>query len=414
MRYFWLVVTGGLIFCCSPEKKEQTVPVEEPPKEITFSSSLISNSANLWWARTLADVDGDGLLDVVLHDSNGSGGWMGYLKGRTDGQLWETVIVAETSPNGKKFAAGDLEAGDIDGDGDTDLIGIEHPGEWTDAGADALLFWYEQNGDDWVPHTIGTIPSALKDISLSDLNQDGSPEIVTVTYNAETLTVFTRESGQLDFHKAWEDIIDNLHEGMDVGDVNGDGMVDIAANGYLLINQGNDLASWKIQVIDSMWFNQEEDHWARNATKHVCKDVDNDGMAEVIISHSEKTSYPIARYDMNSDGSWSTESLMDSIPAAHSLVVADMDLDGNYEVLTGVNSSRAINIMEELEIDETPSEFPVYVLKESANGWESNIINSAGVYNLLAGDLEGDGDIDLVRLSTHDGNDMHILVNQVR
>ncbi|GJM29001.1 MAG: hypothetical protein DHS20C17_16360 [Cyclobacteriaceae bacterium] len=414
MRFVYYVLTIGVIFSCTPEKEKITAPIEEIPEKASFISSLASDSANLWWARTLVDVDGDGILDVALHDNNGYGGWLGYLKGRIDGELWETVIVAMESPNGKKFAAGDLDAGDIDGDGDNDLIGVEHPGEWEDAEADAVLFWYEQSENGWITHNVGSIPSALKDISLSDLNGDGLPEIITVTYNAETLTIFNRDKDKLDFKKIWETKLDNLHEGMDVGDVNGDGAVDIAANGYLLVNQGGDLTSWETQVIDSMWFNQEEDHWARNATKHVCKDVDGDGQAEVFISHSEKTSYPVARYDLNADGSWNKQILLDSIPAAHSLVVADMDLDGSDDVLTGVNRSRAINIMEELALELDLKDFPVYLLRNTGDQWKTEIINSQGVYNLLAGDLEGDGDIDLIRLSTHDGNDMHVLVNQLR
>ncbi len=380
-------------------------------EKFSFRSSLISESANLWWARAFADVDGNGVLDVILQDNNGSGGWLGYLSGNADGNLFETVIVATETPSGGKFAAGDLEAADLDGDGDLDLIGVEHPGEWTDADAEAILYWYEQRGKDWVVHHVGSIPSALKDIALADLNQDQDLEIVTVTYNAHTLSVF-KKSGQYDFEKAWDLPIHNLHEGLDIGDIDGDGLLDIATNGYWLPNPGHLTSAWKIEVIDSIWFSQGEDHWSINATKVFCRDIDEDGMAEVFITHSEKAGYPLAKYDWE-EGFFKKEILIESLSAAHSLLVEDLDGDGQYEVLTGVNRNRAINIAEEKQI-EVPTDFPVLILYRSAGSWKKQVISTDGVYNLLAGDLEGDGDIDLVRLSSHDNSDMWLLENTLK
>lgn len=398
-----LLILIGFIFLCSDSQQSDI--------EVQFKSTLISKEANLWWARTLADVDSDGILDVVVQDNNGSGGWLGYLKGNTTGKIWETVIVAELSPKGKPFAAGDLEAADIDNDGDIDLVGVEHPGEWTDADADATLYWYEQSGENWIPHLIGSIPSALKDISISDLDKDKVPEIITVTYNAETLTVFTMNPDK-DFTKAWELRIDNLHEGLDTGDFDGDNDIDIATNGYWLENQGSMNGSWTVYSIDSMWYSQNEDHWARNATKTVCSDTDRDGRAEVFISHSEKMGYPIVKYDLK-DGKWHKKIIADELPAAHSLIVEDIDQDGKFEVLSGVNRNRAINIAEE-ERRAPYENFPVIIFNQSENGWKKEVINTDGVYNLLAGDLEGDGDIDLIRLTSHDNKDMWLMENTLK
>ena len=141
------IVLSMLTACSATSDPPPAVEAEQTPSAdtVSFRSFLIADDANLWWARTLADVAGDGVLDVVLQDNNGAGGWLGYLKGRTDGRQWTPVIVAERSPHGRPFAAGDLAAGDLDGDGDVDLIGVEHPGEWTESGAPAHLFWYEQN-----------------------------------------------------------------------------------------------------------------------------------------------------------------------------------------------------------------------------------------------------------------------------
>lgn len=405
-----IIITLFILASCNKPKDTENTPVaEDLKKEVTFQESIISDDANLWWARSLHDVDGDGILDIILQDNNGFGGWLGYLKGDTTDKKWEKIIIAETSSAGKKFAAGDLDAGDLDNDGDIDIIGVEHPGEWADADADAILYWYENATDGWVEHSIGTIPSALKDISIADLDNDKIPEIITVTYNAETLSIFHNDG--TGFKLAWELVIENLHEGMDVGDVDGDQLIDIAANGYWLPNPGNLNSPWELQPIDSIWFNQQDEHWSRNATKVVCEDTDNDGKSEVFITHSEKAGYPVAKYDWE-DGVWSKEVLMTELQAAHNLQVIDVDLDGNFEVLSGINTHRATDIAAADSVPE-PTTFPVVILSQNGDKWEQKVINQDGCYNLLTGDLEGDGDIDIIRLTTHDAKDMWLMKNQL-
>jgi hypothetical protein len=165
-------------------------------------------------------------------------------------------------------------------------------------------------------------------------------------------------------------------------------------------------------VVDSIWFSQEEEHWSRNATKVACADYNNDGRDDVFITHSEKAGYPMARYQLKGD-SWQKEVLVDSLTAAHSLQVHDLDLDGGYEVLTGVNRNRAIDIVKELGGDESPTEFPVFIFKRYEEDYLITI-NQDGVYNLLAGDFEGDGDIDLIRLTSHDEKDMWLMRNDLK
>jgi hypothetical protein len=409
-KFIPVVVIGWLVSCTAPENKQEPPPAPTP--DLSFTSVQIADDANLWWGRALADLNGDGILDVALIDNCGRGGWLGYLKGDTLGNKWEKVVVAETSPNGALFGTGDLEVGDMDDDGDIDLIGVEHPGEWADAEASATLFWYENEQGSWTPHNIGTIPSALKDLSVKDLDGDNLPEVITATFNAETLSVFHKGEGD-DYQLAWEVMIDNLHEGMDVGDLDGDGMADIAANGYWLPNPGHLDSPWELKAIDSLWFTQDEEHWSRNATKVACVDTDGNGIDEVFISHSEKTGYPLAKYQLEGEV-WKKEILLDSMIAGHSLQVLDFDLDGDYEVATGVNRNRAIDIQKELETITMADEFPVYIFDADATGWSSEIINTDGVYNLLAGDLEGDGDIDLIRLTSHNEKDMWLMINNIK
>lgn len=374
---------------------------------LSFESLVISGEGNLWWARTLADINADGVLDVVLINNNGSGGWFGYLKGQIEAGNWSKVIVAETAPNGETFASGDLEVADLDGDGDIDLLAVAHPGEWDNGSQEATLYWYEQAGQSWVPHLIGTTPSFPKDISIGDLDGDGSPEIITATFDAATLSVFTKKES---YQEAWSIPVTNLHEGMDIGDVDGDGLIDIVANGYVLSNPGHLAKAWTAVSIDSTWHNQLENHWSRNATKVAVRDVDSDGRSEVFIGHSEKAGYPLCRYDWEDD-EWQKKVLIKSLPAAHNLKIEDFDQDGKFDVITGVNRNRAIDISKE-NGTVLPNEFPVMILRQTMSGWETDTINTDGSYNLITGDLEGDGDIDVFRMTSHDTKELWLMRNQ--
>ena len=130
--------------------------------EISFNSQKIVDNARFLWAMSVNDVTGDGIKDLVFIDNNSAGGILGYYKGQTGKGLWEEVIIAEEPPTGGTFASGDLETADMDGDGDIDVLGIKHTGEWDNAEEPSEIFWYENPG--WEAHVIGTAPNFIKDL----------------------------------------------------------------------------------------------------------------------------------------------------------------------------------------------------------------------------------------------------------
>jgi hypothetical protein len=370
-----------------------------------FEVRVISDQAEMWWARDLADINGDGLLDVALQNNNARGGWLGWLETGKDLKTWQTHIIAETAPNGETFACGDLATGDIDSDGDIDIFAFAHPGEWDEGGAPTTVYWYESPA--WKAHEIGSCPAFVKDAHPADFNGDGKLDLVTITFVQNRLTVFRQDAPD-----RWTAVqrltVKNLHEGMDVGDIDGDGDIDIAANGYWLENPGGDLTdAWLIREIDPQWHRQEGD-WSRNACKHFCRDIDGDGKAEVFISHSERAGYPVVMYRSEDPkrGDWQETLLRRDLTAAHTLQVFDFDNDGDQDVLTGVNMNRAKGLGEET--------FPVYLLLNQGDGrrWREVTLTREGIYNGQAGDIEGDGDVDLLRLPTHDGTELSAWLNR--
>lgn len=148
--------------CKETNKKPAAPGSETSEKVLGFEQRKVVDSAKFWWAHTQADVTGDGIADLLYINNNASGGHLAYYKGQKGQGLWKRTIIADAPETEGLFASGDLEASDIDGDGDMDVFAVGHPGEWTDAGATAQLFWYENMGDTWKAHTIGTAPDALR------------------------------------------------------------------------------------------------------------------------------------------------------------------------------------------------------------------------------------------------------------
>lgn len=372
--------------------------------DLSFRPVVISNDANLWWARALGDLNGDGVLDIALQNNNGHGGWLGWLEAKNKGTSWRLHVIAERSPKDETFACGDMDIGDIDNDGDLDILGFEHPGEWDDGGAPTAIYWYENPV--WKPRAIGQAPDFIKDLNLIDFNRDGRLDLVTITYQENTMTIF-RQDAPASWTKAREFVVPNLHEGMDVGDIDGDGDPDVAADGYWMENPGGDLTDhWKLRSIDDKWHNQTGD-WSKNATKVFCRDITGDGRVEVFISHSERKGYPVAWYgsDNPRDGSWTEHIIVEDLPAAHTLQVFDMDRDGDFDVLAGINKNRA----KALGVETWP--VVIYLNQGDNLTWRPHLITDQGIYNGQVADVDGDGDNDVLRLPTHDDKRFEVLLN---
>lgn len=372
--------------------------------QVEFKQQTISTKANLWWARAVVDINGDGLKDVVLQDNNGHGGWLGWLEAQKEDGEWKQHSITETAPNGEPFACGDIDAGDIDNDGDMDVLGFAHPGEWDEGGAPTTIYWYENPS--WKAHKIGEAPAFIKDVNLADLNGDGKLDLVTATYVENNLKVFRQEEPEK-WVEAQTITVPNLHEGLDVGDADGDGDLDVLANGYWIVNPGEDMKSeWSIREIISKWHNQDGD-WSKNATKAFCRDINTDGNAEVFITHSERKEYPLAWYELIKN-EWKEHIIKEHFTAAHTIQVFDADNDDDFDVLSGMNRSRAKGLGE----TDTPV---ILFLNEGDNvTWKEQLLTNDGIYNGQAADYDGDGDMDIFRLPTHDATEFEVWINQTK
>lgn len=136
------------------------------------------------------DVDGDGKNDVVTsYDAHGYG--LGWFRQEADGSFSERPVLgstAEESPQGVCFTQlHALAAADIDGDGLTDVVTGKRRwahGPKGDAEPDAppVLYWFKlvrdgKGGATFEPHLIDNNSGVGTQVTVADLNGDGRPDI---------------------------------------------------------------------------------------------------------------------------------------------------------------------------------------------------------------------------------------------
>jgi hypothetical protein len=135
----------------------------------------------------VADIDADGDLDIV-----GSGL---LLMSPAVTVIWKNdgfggFAVRETRPANMEGYAWSVQAGDLDGDGDSDVLaGSALPGRLTIAEVDA------QQGGAYVNVTTKFGGSFLRDIAVADIDQDGDLDVVAIDIQTARVMIYHNNLG---------------------------------------------------------------------------------------------------------------------------------------------------------------------------------------------------------------------------
>lgn len=271
--------------------------------------------------KAAGDLDGDGYPDLLAASASGGGlYWYRYPD-------WTKFEIAEGS------YTTDMAVADLDGNGHLDvvipsddgLIWFHNP---AGRGRDPTRPWPATN--------ISPVGARMHDVEVADLNGDGRLDIATrhqsgfgkMLGNQIHLWVQETEGWQ---HRA----IGCPHgEGLCLADVTGDGRPDIVIGGRWYQNPGDVLGGeWREHLyIEAARFEQG---WTRGDVAVQAGDLTADGRLEIVLSPAEGSGrlswFEVA--GQPASATWIEHVIDPGLDHAHGLGLGDMDGDGTLDIV---------------------------------------------------------------------------------
>ena len=242
-------------------------------------------------------------------------------------------------------------------------------------------------------------------VYIADMDNDGDLDILSASYVDDTIAWYEND-GAADPSWAAADIVTNVDEAHSVfaADMDGDGDMDILSASrdddkiYWHENDGAADPSWTAAVVATS---------ADGPQSVFAADVDNDGDMDILSA--SRSDDAIAWYDNDgaANPTWTATDIATSADNATSVFVADMDNDGDMDV---VSSSSNDDTIAWYENDGAASN------SQTARGisaWTEVVAGSSfdAAGDVVHADIDGDGDLDMVAVSSGNDDDVSWFIN---
>lgn len=330
-----------------------SVAAPQPPTPFSYERIVVDSSASTIphypWMKSMGDVNGDGIADLVVSGQYGPVVWY-------QTPTWQQHTI---SPTADSQSGSDL--GDVDGDGDNDVV----------VGAK----WYENinNASSWVEHALpGGDANMTHDILIADLNSDGKKDILMRGESSSPVDVYLQISPA-----SWTKFTVNPGtglNGLEVADINNDGKKDIVIGGVWMQNPGANLTT------PSAWINHTFTSWAGYAALQAI-DMNGDGRLDLVMSASEGVGN-LSWFEQLANGSFAEHPVATGLNSVHRVIAEDVDRDGLLDIVASEYGGEQY--------------FNIYRNLGGATSWQRSVLNTDfgwpadGLHNVHSSDINGD------------------------
>lgn len=350
---FILFVATGVLGCAAGESEEpsETADAEQPQSETpstesadepsgalsgepssasTAASSATSTgpraASSLTFTKRVAtaelvgansavagDLDGDGEIDLIASGTRAVVWW------RNDGTGSFTESVLHGSIGGsERIGVNDLAIADIDGDGDPDLVGI----------ADEALHIWENAGNETFKHHHTPITfGGAGALQIGDLDSDGDIDLIAASAWDDRFAWWENDGAGAFEQRELGPRLEGA-SAIVAGDFDSDGDVDLIG----ISGEAEELVLWRNDGA-AVFSADTIDEIEKGSYSLAAGDLDGDGDIDLVAPNSWAGEGSLLWWRNDGDASFTRYSLDRDIDPTGSVAVADIDGDGMVDIV---------------------------------------------------------------------------------
>ncbi|MDC0235177.1 VCBS repeat-containing protein, partial [Candidatus Marinimicrobia bacterium] len=352
----------------------------------SFTEHTISTTYVYGESVYARDMDKDGDIDVLSAGRSVPPGHVAWYENNGSQSFTTHAITISHSPH-------EAYPIDVDSDGDVDVVAAIYVGDQAPSAADVV--WYENTMDigmigSWTAADIATSADGATSVFTADMDNDGDMDIVSASYNDDAIAWYENDGAA---NPSWTaaDIATSADQAYSVfaADMDNDGDMDIVSASY-----NDDAIAWYENdgAADPSWTAADIATSANGAIAVFAADMDNDGDMDIVSASMNDDAIAWYENDGAANPSWTAADIATNIDGAYSVYAADMDNDGDMDIISGAFTGKTIDWFEN-DGAADPS-WTAANIKPEADGKR--------ITSVYAADMDNDGDMDIVFASSND------------
>ncbi len=343
--------------------------------QIGFEEKIVIDNRNATNNPTsvfAADIDGDGNIDMLSASAfDNKIAWYRNLDGQGNFGSQQVISIQALSPSA-------VFAVDIDGDGDVDVLSASYE--------DNKIAWYENldgQGGFGNQIIISTEAIAAQSVFAADIDGDGDIDVVSGSGNPnEGKVVWYKNTDGLGSFGSENIISNNVTSirAVFAADMDGDGDMDVLSG-----------ASYSSPI---GWYENLDSQGQFGSIRSIANngfdsaiyavDIDGDGDMDVLSTGGDKVSW---YKNIDGGGNFGPRQIInDYVASLYTIFPADIDGDGDNDVVSGFSSNSNPAIIWNENLDGMGNFGPPHVVNT----------DSLVIVSLFCGDVENDGDFDIL------------------